>query len=235
MHTDFLIPSPRTEAADLKVPACQEHARHRQPAARPGSRSDPHQGGGHQQSPGEATAWTGLWLQPLWLKVPPLGKVTTTSAPRDDAACTWIQFWPFRVHPSPLPRWWPPLNSGRVCSSHPAPSLAPLALYPSPHQGTRCCCAWEEARAHIGLYYSHFGCIPDPAKAATSSTSWEKPWPMLDSALTPPLAQANPCQGNDPAHTGQCSLQIQLSHQSHWAHTDCRRMLLQKNTSSRLG
>ena len=56
MHTDFLIPSPRTEAADLKVPACQEHARHRQPAARPGSRSDPHQGGGHQQSPGEATA-----------------------------------------------------------------------------------------------------------------------------------------------------------------------------------
>lgn len=170
MHTDFLTPSPRTEAADLKVPTCQEHARHCQTAAWPSSRPDTHQGSGHQQAPGEAIAWTGLWLQPL-----PLPSWQPPVPPREDAACTWIQFWPFPVNPSPRPRWWLPLNSGRVCSSHAAPSLAPLALYPSPHQGTRCCCAWEKARAHIGLYYSHFGCIPDTVKAATPSTYWEKP------------------------------------------------------------
>ena len=58
-------------------------------------------------------------------------------------------------------------------------------------------------------------------------------------ALAPPSPAPPPTKLMQPPHPGgrcyPCSLQIQLSQQTHWAHTDCIGMLPHKDTPLRPG
>ena len=112
----------------------------------------------------------------------------------------------------PQPKWQPPLSQGE-------------ATIHFDYKGA----LWTRASAPPAL-------IPALTKAVTPTAPEEKPQvtPALD--LVPPAPILPPAKAVVPTASkdGPCLLQVQLSSQSHWAHTNCMGMLSEKDTSSRL-
>lgn len=112
----------------------------------------------------------------------------------------------------PQPKWQPPLSQGEATVNF-------------DYKGA----LWTRAPAPPAL-------IPALTKAVTSVAPGEKPQVTSALDLVPPAPTRLPAKAGVPTASkdGPCLLQVQLSSQSHWAHTNCMGMLSGKGTSATL-